>query len=275
MTWDFSTKGKCKVTMEKYINDLLTDNNITDTIDSPASNHLFVINPIAEKLSNDMNINFHTQVAKLLYLAKRIRPDILLPISFLSTRVQSPDIDDWKKLMRVLKYINGTVNLGITLECDNFIIDSYIDASYGVHSDFKSHTGMIIFLGKGIIDVSSSKQKINTKSSAEAELIAVSDKATKVIWSREFLIHQGYNIPPAIINQDNISTISLVKNGSSSSNRTKHISIRYFWLKDKIHTKDIEVQYLPTDEMIADLLTKPLHGAKFIQLRKLLLNSEI
>jgi hypothetical protein len=210
MTWDFSTKGKCKVTMEKYINDLLTDNNITDTIDSPASNHLFVINPIAEKLSNDMIINFHTQVAKLLYLAKRIRPDILLPVSFLSTRVQSPDIDDWKKLMRVLKYINGTVNLGITLECDNFIIDSYIDASYGVHSDFKSHTGMIIFLGKGIIDVSSSKQKINTKSSAEAELIAVSDKATKVIWSREFLIHQGYNIPPAIINQDNISTISLV-----------------------------------------------------------------
>jgi hypothetical protein len=181
-------------------------------------------------------------------MGKRTRPVILLPISFLSTRVQTPDEDDWSKLLRVLKYLNGTSHLGIALQCDQQIkIKSFIDASYGIHGDFKSHSGMVITLGKGPIDVASTKQKINTKSSSEAELIALSDKASQVIWHREFLIAQGYPPSPATIYQDNTSTIPLATKGSASSDRTRHVSIRYFWTKDKVQNGEIEIIYKPTD----------------------------
>jgi hypothetical protein len=187
--------------------------------------------------------------------------------------VQAPDDDDMKKLQRVFRYLNGTTELGIILNAGTKPqVNAYIDASYGVHADFKSHSGLVLSLGSGPIDASSTKQKINTKSSAEAELIALSDKATRAIWCREFLIHQGYTGTPAVLYQDNESTIKLSTNGVASSDRTRHVSIRYFWIKDRCATGDVEVIYKPTDEMIADILTKPLHGDKFKILRNLLLN---
>jgi hypothetical protein len=138
----------------------------------------------------------------------------------------------------------------------------------------KSHSGLVLSLGCGPIDASSTKQKINTKSSAEAELIALSDKATRAIWCREFLTHQGHPPAPATLYQDNQSTIKLATNGIQSSKRTRHISIRYFWLKDRVDIGDVEVVYKPTTDMIADILTKPLHGDVFLYLRGLLLNWE-
>jgi hypothetical protein len=69
-----------------------------------------------------------------------------------------------------------------------------------------------------------------------------------------------------------MSTIALAVKGSGSSDRTRHVSIRYFWIKDKIDNGDIEVIYKPTEDMIADIMTKPLHGDHFIRLRKILLN---
>jgi hypothetical protein len=273
MTWDFSINNICKITMPAYTIDLIKDSGITGTIGSPAPDHLFTIDSAASPLDKAAKERFHSLVAKAAYLGKRTRPDILLPISFLATRVQAPDVDDQKKLDRVFRYLNGSTELGICLSADaSPRVIAHIDASYGVHQDFKSHSGLTLSLGAGPIDASSTKQKINTKSSAEAELIALSDKATRAIWCREFLIHQGYKETPATLYQDNESTIKLATHGVASSNRTRHVSIRYFWLKDRCETGDVEVIYKPTTEMIADILTKPLHGDIFIKLRKLLLN---
>jgi hypothetical protein len=273
LMWDYSEEGKCKVTMDGYINDLLKGAGITGSIGSPASDNLFTVRADAPKLDKQQISEYHTLTAKLLYAAKRARPDILLPVSFLSTRVQSPDTDDLSKLHRVLRYLNSCPNIGIILECDNKVsIQSYIDASYGVHADYRSHTGMVIMLGHGPIDIASTKQRINTKSSAEAEFVGVSDKATRAIWCSEFLQGQGYDKQPATIFQDNTSTIRLATNGVGSSDRTRHVAIRHFWLKDRSESGDIEIVYKPTTEMIADILTKPLHGDIFIRLRNLLMN---
>ena len=131
---------------------------------------------------------------------------------------------------------------------------------------------MVISMGGAPIDTKSTKQKINTKSSAEAELIALSDMCSRAIWCREFLAAQGYTVQPARVYQDNMSTIALATKGASSSDRTRHVSIRYFWMKDRVDSGDIEIVYNPTADMVADILTKPLHGELFIRLRKLLLN---
>ena len=180
---------------------------------------------------------------------------------------------DHSKLDRVLRYLNATADLGLTLEVsDPITVLGYIDASYGVHVDGKSHTGTVITLGKGIVYAKSSKQKVVSKSSTEAELIGLSDSASQVIWTRDFLIGQGYQLDAATIYQDNMSTMALVKKGQSNSERSRHINIRYFFVKDRVEQGDVKIEYKPTGEMIADVLTKPLQGSLFARLRDKLLN---
>jgi hypothetical protein len=260
--------------MKKYVEDLLLDAGVTGLHRTPASESLFQIRD-APMLETKEREKFHSLVAKVLYLAKRTRPDLLLATSFLTTRVQSPDTDDARKLHRMLGYLNGTKSFGIVLrpaDVQSLTLDAFIDASYGVHADGKSHSGMIIALSAGPLFVKSSKQKIVTKSSTEAELVAFSDMCSNVIWCRDFLTNQGYNMPPARVYQDNQSAIALEEKGTSSSERTRHVHIRHFWVRDRIESGDIQVAYLPTDLMIADILTKPLQGDKFIEMRNQLLN---
>ena len=86
---------------------------------------------------------------------------------------------------------------------------AYVDASFAVHADMKSHTGAHISLGRGPVFTSSTKQILKITSSTEAELVGVGDSLSQVLWVREFLLEQGYNIGPAVVNQDNQSTIKL------------------------------------------------------------------
>jgi hypothetical protein len=272
MTLDFSEPGKAKCTMEGYVEDLLKAAGVTGKVNTPAVETLFDIcdSPL---LTDDLREDFHSTVAKLLYLAKRVRPDLLVAVSFLATRVQKPTEQDRTKLDRALKYLNGTAHLGLSLEVGSAIsVLGFIDASYGVHADGKSHTGTAITLGKGAVYAKSSKQKVVSKSSTEAELIGLSDSASQVIWTREFIIGQGYQLDAATIFQDNMSTMAMVKKGHSNSERSRHISIRYFFVKDRVDQGDIKIEYKPTGEMVADVLTKPLQGSLFVKLRDELLN---
>jgi len=100
--------------------------------------------------------------------------------------------------MRLLKYLNGSRELGLKLTADNYLlILAFVDASYGVHMDYKSHTGVTIAFGRGFIFTKSIKQKLNNKSSTEAELIAMSHDIGQVIWTRNFLINERYKINKA------------------------------------------------------------------------------
>ena len=274
MTFDFTESQKVKITMNGYIQDLLLYcQDMEGTAKTPAANDLFDIDENSEQLDEKKRQNFHSIVAKLLYLSKRVRPDLLTAISFLSKRVKSATVQDMKKLQRVIRYLRGTSTLGIILQANNYVcIYAYVDASYGVHSNLRSQTGCIIGLGCGPVYCKSTAQKINTKSSTEAELVSLSDMTGQVIWTRNFLLGQGYKVPPATIYQDNMSTIALVRNGKSNNSRTRHIAIRYFFVADKVKNGEVAIEYLPTGHMIADILTKPLQGEQFVKLRNQLLN---
>jgi len=117
------------------------------------------------------------------------------------------------------------------------------------------------------------KQKLNTKSSTEAELVAIDDSMGQILWTRHFLAAQGEHIPTMTIYQDNKSTILLAENGrTSSSKRTKHLNIRYFFVTDKIKKGEVKIALCPTQDMIGDFFTKPLQGTQFAQLRSKILN---
>ena len=171
----------------------------------------------------------------------------------------------------------GTRFLKLTLSADSLsILQWYVDASHQIHDDCKGHTGALLTLGAGAILSSSNKQKINTKSSTESELVAVHDKSSDILWTRHFLEAQGYTISDNIIYQDNMSTLSLEKNGRiSSSNRTKHIKAKYFFIKHYFDAGEINLRYCPTEQMWANVLTKPLQGVKFCQMRAILMNCPI
>jgi hypothetical protein len=275
MYLDFTTPGECRVSMPKFTKEVVKKGGVSGVAATPALETLFVIRADAKLLDKDQAEQFHSVVAMCQYLAKRVRPDILCPVVFLTTRVRAPDVDDLAKLERVLKYLNGTKTFGIYIEPDrNGILSMhvYVDASFAVHADMKSHTGIVVTFGGGGIYFRSTKQKLNTTSSTESELVAVTDAMPSLVFVRECLIHQGYDMGPATLYQDNLSTIKLIENGRSNSERTHHINIRYFFVKDRVDGKEVRLQYMSTDDMIADILTKPLQGSKFRELRALLLN---
>ena len=119
------------------------------------------------------------------------------------------------------------------------------------------------------------KQKLNTRSSTEAELVAVDDGMGLMLWSKLFPEAQGHVVEDNVLYQDNKSAILLEKNGkASSSKRTRHLNIRYFFVTDQVSKGNLRVEYCPTDQMIADYFTKPTTGAKFWYLWKLIMNPE-
>jgi Reverse transcriptase (RNA-dependent DNA polymerase) len=278
MKIDFSNEGKVVFSMKEYIKGMLEECPEellkAGAAKTPAASHLFEINEKATKLDDKKAEIFHHLVAKLLYLSKRTRPDLLLTVAFLTTRVRSPDTDDWKKLARCLCYLKDNQDLDLTLEASSSVlIHWWIDAAYGVHPDFKSHTGAAMSLGKGCPINVSSKQRINTRSSTEAELVGVNDIMTLVLWVRLFLEAQGIEVVDNIIYQDNQSTMLLEKNGrQSSGKKTRHFEIRYYFIHDHIKRGTTKVEYCPTDLMVGDFHTKPLQGSAFRKHRALIMN---
>ena len=279
MTLDYTTRGVVKISMKDYIESIVKDFPYQQELGAgkaktPAAEHLFKVDPNGKKLSKEKAEVFHTTVTEALFVCKRSRADIQTAVAFLCTRVKDPDEDDWKTLLRLLRYLRGTKNLCLTLKADNLsMVSWWADAAFAVHPDMKSHTGGIMSLGKGAVQSISTKQKLNTKSSTEAELVGADDVLSHILWTKHFMEAQGYKAKQTILYQDNTSAILLEKNGrDSAGKRSRHINIRYFYIKDKIESKELEIKYCPTDEMVADYMTKPLQAKKFHAFRKMILN---
>lgn len=127
----------------------------------------------------------------------------------------------------------------------------WIDASFAVQKDMKSQTGGILTTGKGAIYSASKKHTLNTKSSIEAEIVGVNDLMPVVCWTRYFLEGQGDDMKPSKIYQDNMSSILLEKNGKASSGKNaRHITIRYFFITDRVKPGEAEIEYCPIKEML-------------------------
>ena len=113
----------------------------------PPALDLFKVNQEAEKLKKEQRELFHHLMAKHLSLTKQSWPDVMVATTFLTTQVQSPDCDDWKKLGRVITYLRDTRDLHLTLEASNMsVIQWWINASFAVHADMKSHTGTVVYI---------------------------------------------------------------------------------------------------------------------------------
>ena len=176
--------------------------------------------------------------------------------------------------MKILEYINATRELSLVFKVEELEIFAYVDASYAVHGDGKSHTGAIISLGRngGTIFAKSGKQKLVTCSSTEAELVAVHDAMGHALHVRNLVYELTGIQHPVHLLQDNLSTIGLITGLGPVGQKSRHINVRYFSIRDNIADGSVVVSYLPTAEMKADILTKPLTGELFFRMRDWVLN---
>jgi hypothetical protein len=269
--------GTATIHMPSYIHEAIADSglDVSKGASSPCASSLLVVDPDSPLLPVPRAKLFHSIVAKLIYVGTRARTDILLALSFLCGRVSSPTEQDEKKLQRLLSYLNSTIDLPLRLGADSlnqFV--TWVDASFAVHSDMRSHTGGVISFGRGGLICKSKKQNINTKSSTEAELIGASDYLPNTLYVKLFMEAQGYPIQAAIFNQDNESAIKMEQNGKAScGQRSRHIDIRYFFITDHSKRHSIQITHCPTEDMLADFFTKPLQGSLFRKFRSVLLGA--
>jgi hypothetical protein len=274
MVFDYSTPYEVSISMPKYIEELLESQDVVGISRTPATVTLYDIGD-SQLLSYEQRVKYHSDTAKLLYLAKRIKPDILFALSYLTTRVKEPTVNDQEKLDRVIRYIRYSKNIPLRFAFDpqatqDLVYETFIDSSHGIHSDMRGHSGVCVTFGGGCILGKSTKHKINSKSSAESELIALSDHAGIAIHGQRFLKSLGIESKCEIY-QDNTSTKHMISS-VNVNDKSKHIKIRYYWLKERVRDGDVSIKYIPTKEMLADLMTKALQGEQFIVLRDRVMN---
>ena len=147
-----------------------------------------------------------------------------------------------------MKFLKQTAEDKLTLKADGTgELKWYVDASFAVHPDFRSHTGATMTMGKGAVTSLSRKQGMNTRSSTEAEVVAADEVVGPMLWTKVFLEHQGYPVRKNVLFQDNRSAMLLEENGcKSAGKRSRHLNIRYFFVTDQKAKNNIQIEYCPT-----------------------------
>ena len=247
---------------------------LDETVVSPARKNLFITHDgECEELNEARSEVFHSVTAKLLFIMKRGRPDVETTVSYLMTRVSKSNERDWTKLKRCLGFLKGTFNDLRKIGADSLRdLHVWVDASHAVHENMRGHTGGTMSMGIGTLHNKSSKQKINTRSTTESEVVGVSEYLPYDIWQVNFFKEQGYDIRNNYIYQDNESAAKLEINGRNScTGNSRHVDIKFFWVKDRVDKKEVEIKYCPTTLMLADYFTKPLQGNVFRRFRDVIM----
>jgi len=216
---------------------------------------------------------FASQLMKVRYM-ERTRPDLCLALSILQTRMRSPTKLASNRLRRVVSYLESTADLGIYIRPTEMKLYCYCDAGFAVHDERESQSGILFTLGKfgNPILWKSLKQKLVATSSTEAELICIYDGMDYLLWMRRVLEWLGYPQETTVLYQDNTSTITMAHMGrGSSGSRTKHIDIRYFFIKQFIDAKLVEIDHLGTDSMLGDFFASPRQGQDFRRTRDIIM----
>lgn len=221
-----------------------------------------------ERIELKDNKQFQSLVGCLLFIAVNTRPDISISVSILSRNVKSPTQDDWTEGKRIVKYLNATKDMKLKIGNSEREMMCYVDADWaGNVTDYKSTSGFIIKLGEGLIGWGCKKQSSVALSSTDAECIAMSECCRELSWLFELLkCLEVKPYLPIIVHEDNQSLMKLLVS-ERVNHRSKHIGTRYNYIKDIIQKNLIEIKYCPTEEMVADILTKPLSVVKFQKFR--------
>ena len=228
---------------------------------------------------NPTNINeYQKLIGYLTYVATATRPDLASAVGRLLKYMSRPSDEHWKGAKRILRYIKGTINYGLVFDgrSTRCSLIGYSDADWANDVDTRRSTSGYVFQINGsTVSWSSKRQSCVTRSSTEAEYVALSHATQEVVWLRRLLNDIGEKQDqPSVMNEDNQGAIELSKN-PRFHNRTKHIDVAYHFIREKVNDKSINVKYCSTDQMLADVMTKSLPRQTFQKFRDMLNVKEI
>ena len=212
---------------------------------------------------------YQQAIGCLTYLATHTRPDISASVGILSKFMADPGPTHWSGVKRILRYLQGTRSYGLvfTGESRDALL-GFSDSDWaGDIVTRRSVSGYVFQLGQSTISWCSKRQQTVAKSSTEAEYVALSIATQEVIWLRRLLSDLGVDIStPTEMMEDNRGAIDLSKNPKDHG-RTKHIDVSYHFARERVATKEIKINYVPSSENLADVMTKPLPRVPFEKFR--------
>jgi hypothetical protein len=298
LQFDFDRKSRgVFVSQRGFVQDLMEDVEIATCARSPCSTILFAPSEDSPLLTDDDKELYRSWNQSLMYAATRTYPECLPAATVLASRYVRATQDDMKRLKRAISYLGHDPDHCLVIRPGSMSLIASADTAYGVHVDGKSHDGDCVgFKGcKELPDsyfmFSSGKQTIVTTSSCEAELVGANKGARNLVWGRQLL--EGFGVValgkftlcrnPDIteyayeiveipsLKQDNTSTIHLIQQGRGNFKNTKHIRVRYYYIRDLVVSGEIEVVWTPTADMVADILSKGVAWAVFKYLLPMLI----
>jgi hypothetical protein len=226
-------------------------------------------------------LSYESIIGSLLYIANNFRPDISYAVSILSQFTSNPSELHFQGIKRILRYLNGTKDYGLIFRkgSNMNILKGFTDADFGSCYTRKSRTGYIFFTENCTLSWSSKKQQVIALSTCEAEYYALVEGGKeaihlkKLLWEfknqKPFDSEDTSDISTVTLFCDNQSTIFISKNSTAEHKVMKHVDIRQKWIQEKIESNEFEIQYVQTNEQIADIFTKALPKEKFEKFRNL------
>ena len=264
-------KGIFAICQTNYIMKIASEFKLEDSKGSK-----YPLDPGYHKLDDNEMLNTNNEYRKLigmlLYVSTNTRPDISAAVGILAQRVSKPRKLDLSESLRIVRYLVSTKDLKLHLfdTNDPSTLTANADSDWAEDRETrKSISGVICKIFGGTISWSSRKQDIVSTSTTESEFYALSEAVKEIQWLRNILKDFDVKVhSPITVFSDNQSTIKMVENAKFSS-RTKHIDVRLHYVRDCVRLAKIALEYCPSEENVADLLTKPLAGVKIQRLRKL------
>ena len=220
-----------------------------------------------EHMQELQGVPYKVEVGSLMYAMVATRTDIA--VSVVSQFMSKPSPMHWAVVKRILRYLKGTLDVKLCLGGMALTLKGYCDADWsGDVNSRRSTTGYVFFLGQGAISWSSKRQPTIALSTIETKYMAVSQSAKEAIWLRQLIADVGCVQERAtMIMYNNQGCIALAKNPKHHSH-TKHIDVQHHFICEKVEEEVIELRYCPTQEMVADVLTKALARDKHETMRR-------
>ena len=266
----YQTNGSLILTQTKYIRDLLSRVNMhtANGVGAPMLSHCK-----PSKYGTDFMeepLLYRSVVGALQYITLT-RPDIAYSVNKVCQFMASPLHNHWSLVKRILRYLSGTVRMGLILSPATpnqpLSLRAYSDSDWANDpDDRRSTSGTCIFIGPNLISWSSKKQSLVAKSSAEAEYRALAHTTSEVLWLQSLLTELQIQYFSPTLLCDNLSVVLLSHNPVLHA-RTKHIELDLHFVREKVMANKLKIQHVPATAQLADILTKPLPTTVFQQLR--------
>lgn len=261
--------GTLKIVQRRMVDDLITKYGLHDAKikATPLSPSIKLSKTQSGAELDKTQFGYSELVGSLMYLAVCTRPDIAYPVGALARYMSNPSIEHWNAAKGVLRYLAGTSDFGIIFGNGFRELIGYCDADYAGDIDTRRSTTAYAFvMNGGVVSWSSRLQPTVAVSTAEAEYMAAAAAVKEALWFRRLLQELGVVTATVHINCDNQGAIKLLKHPIASV-RSKHIDVIYHFARERVARREVHFDYISTDKMIADCLTKPLSEGHFIMCR--------